>query len=129
MDVANKTKGETYYLRPDGKGQPGETRNWEAKKPDPKTVNLPWDAMCFVLDGKRYTVLRINHPDNPGEARGSERDYGRFGDYFEYELTPEKPLKVKYRVWVQEGEMTGEQCAAIAAAFVSPPAAKATAGK
>src|SRR5262249_59918429 len=59
MDVANKTKGETYYLRPDGKGQPGETRNWEAKKPDPKTVNLPWDAMCFVLDGKRYTVLRI----------------------------------------------------------------------
>ncbi|HJZ55471.1 MAG TPA: DUF6807 family protein [Gemmataceae bacterium] len=129
MDVANKTKGETYYLRPDGKGQPGETRNWEAKKPDPKTVNLPWDAMCFVLDGKRYTVLRINHPDNPGEARGSERDYGRFGDYFEYELTPEKPLKVMYRVWVQEGEMTGEQCAAIAAAFVSPPAAKATAGK
>ena len=125
MDVANKTAKETYYLRPDGKGQPGDTRNWEPKGADPKTVNLPWDAMCFLLGGKRYTALRINHPDNPKEARGSERDYGRFGDYFEYELTPEKPLRVKYRVWVQEGEMTVEQCVAIAAAFVSPPETKA----
>ena len=54
-----------------------------------------------------------------------ERDYGRFGDYFEYDLTPEKPLKLKYRVWVQEGEMTGEQCSALADAFVHPPATKA----
>ena len=80
--------------------------------------------MSFVVSGKRYTTLRINHPDNPKDSRGSERDYGRFGDYFAFEVTPEKPLKVKYRVWVQEGEMTVEQCEAIAAAFVSPPAAK-----
>lgn len=124
MDVATKTAKETYYLRPDGKGKPGETRNWDAAKKDPKTINLPWDAVCFVLDGKRYTVLRIGHPDNPGEARGSERDYGRFGDYFEYELTPEKPLKVKYRVWAQAGEMTVDECNAIAAAFVTPPSVK-----
>ena len=117
MEVATKTAKQTYYVRPDGVGKPGETRNWDAKGKDPKTVNLPWDAVCFVLGEKRYTVLRINHPDNPGEARGSERDYGRFGDYFEYELTPTKPLRVKYRVWVQEGEMTVGQCGAIAAAF------------
>src|SRR5262249_34552103 len=46
-EVAEKTKKQTYYLRPDGPGQPGETRNW-----DPKTrkgpVNLPWNAMSFV---------------------------------------------------------------------------------
>ena len=84
--------------------------------------------MSFVIDGKRYTVLRINHPDNPKETRGSERDYGRFGDYFEYDLTPDKPLKLKYRVWVQEGEMTVEQCEALASAFVNPPATK-VAGK
>jgi hypothetical protein len=111
----------TYYLRPDGKGKEGETRNWDAKGKDPKTVNLPWDACSFVTSGKRYTALRINHPDNPKEARGSERDYGRFGDYFEYDLTPKTPLKLKYRVWVQEGEMTVEQCAALAAGFQEAP--------
>ena len=74
-----------------------------------------------VTGGKRYTVLRVNHPDNPGETRGSERDYGRFGDYFEYDLTPDNPLRLKYRVWVQEGEMTVEQCNAIASGFVNPP--------
>ncbi len=118
QEVSKSTAKQTYYLRPDGKGKDGETRNWDAKKPEPKAVNLPWNAMSFVTDGHRYTALRINHPDNPGETRGSERDYGRFGDYFEYDLTPEKPLKLKYRVWVQDGEMTQEQCEALAAGFV-----------
>lgn len=117
QEVSKNGKENTYYLRPDGKDKVGATRNWDAKKPDPKTVNLPWNACSFVVAGKRYTALRINHPDNPKETRGSERDYGRFGDYFEYDLTPEKPLKLKYRVWVQEGEMTGEQCDAKAKAF------------
>lgn len=115
---------QTYYLRPDGKGKEGETRNWDAKGKDPKTINLPWNAVCFVLDGKRYTSLRITHPDNPKQTRGSERDYGRFGDYFEYDLTPKNPLKLKYRVWVQEGEMTVEQCEALAAGFTTELTAK-----
>jgi hypothetical protein len=129
QEVAKNGKENTYYLRPDGKGKIGETRNWDAKGKNPIAINLPWNACSFVTGGKRYTVLRINHPDNPGETRGSERDYGRFGDYFEYDLTSEKPLKLEYRVWVQEGEMTVEQCRAIAAAFVTPPATKAVAGK
>jgi hypothetical protein len=121
---------ETYFLRPDGKGEPGDTRNWDpnrAKTPkgaDLRTINMPWDAMSFVLDGKRYTVLRIDHPDNPKPSRGSERDYGRFGDYFEYTLKPDHPLRLRYRVWVQEGDMTVEQCNALAEAFVHPPAVK-----
>ena len=28
QEVAAKTNKQTYYLRPDGRGQPGETRNW-----------------------------------------------------------------------------------------------------
>ena len=92
QEVSKNGKENTYYLRPDGKGKAGETRNWDAKGRDAKAVNLPWNAMSFVVGGKRYTVLRINHPDNPKETRGSERDYGRFGDYFEYDLTPTKPL-------------------------------------
>jgi hypothetical protein len=129
MEVSKNGKENTYYLRPDGKGKVGETRNWDAKGKEAKTVNLPWNACSFVVGGKRYTVLRINHPANPGETRGSERDYGRFGDYFEYDLTPDKPLKLKYRVWVQEGEMTVDQCKALAEAFVTPPVAKVVAGK
>jgi hypothetical protein len=124
MVVSKNGKENTYYLRPDGKGKVGETRNWEPKKPDPRTINLPWNAMSFVVGEKRYTLLRMNHPDNPKDSRGSEREYGRFGDYFEYTVTPETPLKVKYRVWVQEGEMTVEQCAAMAAAFAAPAEAK-----
>lgn len=120
---------DTYYLRPDGKGKPGETRNWEPKGANPKTVDLPWDAMSFVLGEKRYTVLRINHPDNPKESRGSERDYGRFGDYFEYTLTSDKPLRLRYRVWVQEGEMTVDQCNAMTDLFVNPPTTKIVAVK
>jgi hypothetical protein len=116
----NKNKAETYYLRPDGKGKLGETRNW-----DPKTrkgpINLPWDAMSFVIGGKRYTCLYLDHPGNPKEARGSEREYGRFGNYFEYDLTPDHPLKVHYRLWIQAGEMTGEQCESMSQAFIAPP--------
>jgi hypothetical protein len=123
-EVAKNGKENTYYLRPDGKGKLGDTRNWDAKGKDRKTVNLPWNAMSFVVAGKRYTVLRLNHPSNPGETRGSERDYGRFGDYFEYDLTPDKPLKLTYRVWVQEGEMTVEQCEAMSRGFVHPPEVK-----
>jgi hypothetical protein len=123
QEVASNGKQNTYYLRPDGRGKVGETRNWDAKKPDPRTVDLPWNAMSFVVGGKRYTVLRVVHPANPRPSRGSERDYGRFGDYCEYDLTPDKPLHLRYRLWVQAGEMTVEQCQAIAAAFRTPPAA------
>jgi hypothetical protein len=125
QEVADKTKGQTYYLRPDGPGKPGETRNW-----DPKTrqgpVNLPWNAMSFVLGGQRYTALYLDRPANPKEARYSERDYGRFGSYFEATLTPDKPLTVAYRLWLQKGEMTVAEAEAMSRACVEPPAVKLT---
>jgi hypothetical protein len=121
-DVADKKIAkQTYYLRPDGPGKPGDTRNW-----NPKTrkgpVNLPWDAMCFVLGGQRYTVAYLDKPTNPKEARFSERDYGRFGSYFVFDLTVVRPLVVDYRVWLQKGEMKESQVAALDADFVSPVA-------
>jgi hypothetical protein len=118
-DVADNTAKQTYYLRPDGKDKPGATRNWDPKNKGP--INLAWDAMSFVLDGKRYTVAYIDNPRNPGEKRYSERDYGRFGCYFEYDLTTDRPLALNYRVWLQNGEMTGEQVEAIRTNFVEPP--------
>jgi hypothetical protein len=118
-EVSAKTAKQTYFLRPDGAGKPGETRNWPALK---SHANLPWNAMSFVLGDKRYTVTYLDHPKNPKEARYSERDYGRFGSYFEAEFDETKTLDVRYRLWVQEGEMTGQQVERLSAAFIDPPA-------
>jgi hypothetical protein len=118
-EVFAKTSQQTIYVRPDGTGKPGETRNW-----DPKTrqgpVNLPWNAMSFVLRSKRYTVAYLDHPKNPKEARFSEREFGRFGSYFEYTLEKGKPLTVDYRLWLQEGLMKPKDVAALSNDFVEP---------
>jgi hypothetical protein len=125
-EVFAKTSDQTIFVRPDGVGKPGETRNW-----DPKTrkgpVNLPWNAMSFVLKSKRYTVAYLDHPKNPKEARFSEREYGRFGSYFEYTLEKNKPLTVRYRFWLQDGLMKPEEVAALSTNFIEPVEATAKA--
>lgn len=118
-EVADKTAKQTVYLRPDGPGKPGETRNWDAKNSSHK--NLAWDSMSFLLGEKRYTVAYLDRPENPKEARFSERDYGRFGSYFVHTLEKDQALAVAYRLWLQEGEMTVDQVAAKAADFTAPP--------
>jgi len=121
QDVPDKTKAQTYYLRPDGKGEPGKFRNWPADK---EHVNLPWHALSIVLDDQRYTVAMLDRPQNPKEARFSERDYGRFGSYFEYEIDAKKALELNYRIWVQKGELTAPQVARLDDAFATPAEVK-----
>jgi Methane oxygenase PmoA len=127
-EVADKTKEQTTYIRPDGVGKPDETRNW-----DPKTmqgpINLPWDAMSFVVGEKRYTVAYLDRPENPKEARFSERDYGRFGSYFVADATEKKPVDVDYRLWLQDGQMTVEEVAGKSADFVTPAEVSVHVGK
>lgn len=138
QEVAEKTKDQTYYLRPDGRGKPGETRNWDHKnigQPSNKqTENLPWNAMSFVVGGKRYTAVYLDHPDNPKPARYSERDYGRFGSYFEDEDPGKReininrdlrirPFQIRYRLWIKEGEMTVNEAQRLYHDFVDPPKA------
>jgi len=116
-DVATTTKKQTFYLHPDGtKGEPGKERNWPADK---GMVDLPWYAVNFELDAKRYSVTYLNHPSNPTPTRFSERDYARFGGYFEAEVTEKTPLVVQYRLWLQNGEITAEQASALRAAFAA----------
>jgi hypothetical protein len=119
-EVAEKTNTQTYYIRPDGPDRFGATRNWPAQKDH---VNLPWDAMCFVLHDQRYTVAYLDRPDNPKDARFSERDYGRFGSYFQKTLGKDEKLVVRYRLWLQAGEMKGDEVARLSADFVDPPKA------
>lgn len=118
QEVPDKTAKQTYYLRPDGKGEPGKFRNWPQDK---SHVNLPWHALSFVVGEQRYTCCYLDRPQNPKEARFSERDYGRFGSYFEYDLDQDKPLDLNYRIWLQEGEMTGNEVQRLANDFVEPP--------
>ncbi len=118
QQVADVTKQQTYYLRPDGKDKPGSFRNWPGNK---EHVNLAWNALSFVLDKQRYTCGYLDRPENPKESRFSERDYGRFGSYFEYSLTAEQPLELNYRIWLQEGEMTVDQVHAHSHNLVKAP--------
>jgi hypothetical protein len=117
QEVPEKTKDQTYYIRPTGIGKPGECLNWPNQKDQ---VNFPWKGLSVVIGGQRYTIANLDRPENPKEARFSERDYGRFGSYFVYTITPEKPLKLNYRIWVQAGEMTPEQIAGLARDFAEP---------
>jgi hypothetical protein len=64
---------------------------------------------------------RAGVPKNPGETRWSERDYGRFGCYFEHEVSEDRPLVVNYRVWLQNGEMKVPDVEALYRKFAEPP--------
>jgi hypothetical protein len=121
--TAEKINPDTVFIRADGVSKPGDAINWDPKpgaKNDPRTINQPWKGMSFLLGGERYTVAMLDLPSNPKEARFSERDYGRFGSYFAYDLTKDHPLEIRYRVWLQKGMMTPEQIAALAADFAEP---------
>jgi hypothetical protein len=112
QEVAAETEKLTYYLRPDGKGELGQARA--------SAQDVPWDAISFVLGEDRYTVLYLDKPDNPKPVEYNERTYGRFGSFFKYELDEGKDLEVDYRIWLQDGEMTVEEAAALSIDFVEP---------
>lgn len=67
-------------------------------------VNLGWFAMTYEIDGKRYNIEYFENPDVPKPSRYSERPYGRFGAFFSTTFNEKKPLKMKYRIIVSEGE-------------------------
>jgi hypothetical protein len=72
-------------------------------------MDLPWNAMRFVVEGNTYTVAYLSHPANPDGAEMSERLYGRFGEFFPYEVTPGQPLVVNYRFVVKSGHLDADE--------------------
>ncbi|ARA93292.1 hypothetical protein AWN76_009040 [Rhodothermaceae bacterium RA] len=91
----------TTFLRPAA---------WAHRPPDLDVndsthVNLPWNAMQFDVGGEGFTVACLTDPANPygGHAPFSERRYGRFGEFFPFDLTRSRPLDVHYRWWVRAG--------------------------
>jgi hypothetical protein len=108
----------TRYLRPE---------NWADLPPDEQVnddqhVDLPWNAIQFPLDGVNYTVAYLTDPENPEGANFSERLYGRFGEYFPYEVTEDDPLQVRYRWFVQaDGDIARETIEQYYRQLAQPP--------
>jgi hypothetical protein len=71
-----------------------------------KDKDLPWAAMSYGLNGKRYSVLYMDCPDNPRPVIYSAyRDYGRFGAFFKKQINDGDTLTLRYRIWITEGPM------------------------
>jgi len=68
--------------------------------------NMPWVALSYGLNGKRYSVNHMVHPSNPkGYVYSAYRDYGRFGAFFVQELKKGASLNLKYRITVKQGDL------------------------
>lgn len=63
--------------------------------------DYPWLACSYVLGEKTYSVVYLNHPENPKSTKYSAyRDYARFGAFFKttLEKDQERTLKVRFIV-------------------------------
>jgi hypothetical protein len=87
------TKSTTYLF-------PGE--NIDAHK----VKDLPWAAEIFTVEGKTFTVVILNHPNNPKDtATSAYRDYGRFGMFPKGKASAESPFKLRYQWLIAEGDV------------------------
>jgi hypothetical protein len=85
---------ETTYLFPKEKASPTKDRDY------------PWVGETYALAGKRYSVVDLNHPENPKDTVFSAyRDYGRFGAFFKKDIKAGETLALKYRFLISAGEL------------------------
>jgi hypothetical protein len=71
-----------------------------------KDLDYPWVGETYVLNGKPYTVVDLNHPDNPKGSRISAyRNYGRMGFFPKAVIPAGKSLTFKYRFLIGEGPL------------------------
>jgi len=72
-----------------------------------KNKDLPWVAMEYGLNGKRYSVQYMSDPANPNvdAVFSAYRDYGRFGEFFKHTIPAGQKLKLRYRIRVSAGSL------------------------
>jgi len=72
-----------------------------------KDKDLPWVALEYGLNGKRYSVQYMSDPANPNSdaVYSAYRDYGRFGEFFKHTIGAGQTLKLRYRIRVSEGSL------------------------
>jgi len=76
-----------------------------------KDKDLPWVALEYGLNGKRYSVQYMSDPANPNAdaVYSAYRDYGRFGEFFKHTIPAGQTLKLRYRIRVSEGSLPGRE--------------------
>jgi hypothetical protein len=90
------------YIRPAKQPQQPEAFQVNDRTDPDKHVDLGWLAMTCEIDDNRHTIEYFER-GAPNPSRYSERPYGRFGAFFEADLTESNPIKMTYRVIVSEG--------------------------
>ena len=71
-----------------------------------KDLDYPWVGENYTVNGKTYSVVYLNHSENPKKARISAyRDYGRFGMFFDTTLKKDEVLTLKVRFLIGEGDL------------------------
>jgi hypothetical protein len=99
------------YVRPAGFPEQAEAFQVDDRKDPEGHINLNWLTMTYELNDKRYNIQYCEDPALPKPSRYSERPYGRFGAFFKTTLETDKPLVLRYRVYVTTGETpTREAC-------------------
>lgn len=82
----------------------GYTFHREGINPN-QDLDLPWVAETFQLDGQKWTVQHMSHPQNPEGARWSAyRDYGRFGPFTVIEIPEGETQTLNYRFRITKGD-------------------------
>lgn len=85
---------ETVYIFPKENADPKVDRDYI------------WVAMSYTLPGGRYTVVHMNHPNNPkGTIYSAYRDYGRFGAFVRCDVKLNELVTLKYRIIAFYGDM------------------------
>lgn len=81
--------------------------------------NLRWCVAHFAKVSHNYSIMHINHPDNP-QCVYSTRNYGRFGSYFKAPLKKGEPMTLKFRVIVFDADKHKPDYASEYEAYVKP---------
>jgi len=69
-------------------------------------VDYPWVGETYTLNGKKYSVVILNHPDDPKKTKFSAyRNYGRFGAFPVTTIKSGESFTFKYRFIVGQGDM------------------------
>ncbi|MCA8967725.1 MAG: PmoA family protein, partial [Planctomycetes bacterium] len=79
---------DALYVRPET-ASGGDNDVWQ---------DLGWAMIRYRLRGQDYDVVHVSHAENSGPSVYSTRDYGRFGSFPAADVTPEQPLRLRYRL-------------------------------